>query len=154
LGLERCVLLIVEGNSPNGTGKILEAMRPRLESLGITYFYQTSPLNPLDEDRIGRLARLRNAALRPIFDNPEQMSDTATVVFLNDVLAYPEDALKLTLQLRTLDADMSCAMDWNPGEPPWFYDSWISRGIKGDTFFEFPESKPMGWDHARLHNLF
>jgi alpha-1,3-mannosyltransferase len=144
LGLERCVLLIVEGNSPNGTGKILEAMRPRLESLGITYFYQTSPLNPLDEDRIGRLARLRNAALRPIFDNPEQMSDTATVVFLNNVLAYPEDALKLTLQLRTLDADMSCAMDWNPGEPPWFYDSWISRGIKGDTFFEFPESKPMG----------
>lgn len=141
---------IIEGNSPDGTGEVLEALRPTLEDLGVTYFFQSSPMDPSEGDRIDKLARLRNAALRPLYQNPELMSETSTVVFLNDVVACVEDVLELTLQLRTLDADMTCAMDWNPGDPPWFYDSWIARGINGDTFFEFPDD--MEW--VNMDDLF
>ncbi|KAF3068285.1 Alpha-1,3-mannosyltransferase CMT1, partial [Daldinia childiae] len=100
LGPKNCVLSIVEGNSPDGTFEVVEAIRPGLEDLGITYFYQTTALNPSDGDRIEKLAALRNAALQPIFDNPDMVSPSSTVIFLNDVLACAEDILELTLQLR------------------------------------------------------
>lgn len=34
---------------------------------------------------------------------------------------------------------MTCAMDWTyVGRDPTFYDVWVTRSIRGDSFFEIP----------------
>ncbi|KAI5459407.1 cryptococcal mannosyltransferase 1-domain-containing protein [Mariannaea sp. PMI_226] len=151
LGPHRCALSIVEGNSPDGTGDVLKALGPFLEDLGVSYFYQSSKINPSQKDRIRRLAALRNLAIQPLLDNLHRVSENTTVLFINDVAACTEDLLELALQRRSLGADMTCAMDWAyAGADPTFYDVWVSRTIHGDSFFEIP---PNG-DWGRAWNLF
>lgn len=152
LGPERCALSIVEGNSPDGTGEVLEALTPFLDQLDIQYFYSSSDINPSKGNRIEKLAKLRNMALQPLIDSFENgASEDITVLFLNDVAACSEDILELALQRQRLGADMTCAMDWTTvGESPTFYDVWISRDIKGNSFFEIPENG--SWENA--WNLF
>ncbi|OAQ66119.1 glycosyltransferase family 69 [Pochonia chlamydosporia 170] len=147
LGPEHCTLSIVEGNSPDGTADVLSALRPALESVGITYYLKSSEIDPSEDDRIGRLARLRNLALAPLFDVPGKATKDTTVVFLNDVSACAEDILELLHQKKSLGADMTCAMDWtHAAKDPTFYDVWVARSIDGDSFFDIP---PNGsWDSA------
>ncbi|AEO64631.1 glycosyltransferase family 69 protein [Thermothielavioides terrestris NRRL 8126] len=161
LGPEHCALSIVEGNSDDGTGEVLAALRPNLEALGTTYYFSTSDINPKEADRIKRLAALRNLAIQPILDaarsapNNEKkptFSSNTTVVFLNDVAICAEDILELAHQRDHLGADMVCGMDWTyVGRDPTFYDVWVARTLAGgDSFFEIP---PDGsWDSA--WNLF
>lgn len=137
LGPHRCALSIVEGNSPDGTSDILLALDPFLKDLGLVYFYSNSRINPAKDARIRKLAQLRNLALEPLFKKKVPASDDTTVLFLNDVAACAEDILELALQKRNLNADMTCAMDWTyVGRDPTFYDVWVARTIKGDSFFE------------------
>lgn len=151
LGPARCALSIVEGNSPDGTADVLSALRPALENMGVMYYFESTTIDPSKDDRIGRLAQLRNMALAPLSDLHDRVASSTTVIFLNDVSACPEDILELVYQKRALGADMTCAMDWTyVYEHPTFYDVWISRTISGDSFFEIP---PDGnWDSA--WNLF
>jgi alpha-1,3-mannosyltransferase len=166
LGPQNCALSLVEGNSDDGTGEVLAALRPELEKLGITYHFTTTPINPKQGDRIAALAQLRNLALQPLIDahsnsnpsgNPKPSTtakpttNTTTITFLNDVAICPEDILELLHQRITLQADMVCAMDWTyVGRDPTFYDVWIARTLRGDSFFEIP---PDGnWNSA--WNLF
>jgi alpha-1,3-mannosyltransferase len=150
LGSEYCVLSIVEGNSEDGTGEVLAAIRQELEAMGATYYFTHSGINPKEGDRIKKLAELRNMALQPLLGKPEAdkySPNGTTVIFLNDVAICTEDILELVHQHRFLGADMVCAMDWTyVGEHPTFYDVWIARGMNGDSFFEIP---PNGsWDSA------
>ncbi|KAM0218026.1 hypothetical protein ACHAPQ_005023 [Fusarium lateritium] len=147
LGPERCALSIVEGNSPDGTADVLVALRPFLEDLGVTYFYNNSAINPSKGARIRKLAQLRNLALEPLFKKKIPASDETTVLFINDVAACPDDLLELALQRRKLNADMTCAMDFTyAGPDPTFYDVWVARTLAGDTFFPIP--KDGSWDNA------
>ncbi|KAL6786907.1 alpha-1,3-mannosyltransferase CMT1 [Trichoderma sp. SZMC 28012] len=151
LGPQSCALSIVEGDSPDGTGDVLAALRPSLEALGVTYIYNSSTVHSAEGNRIAKLAALRNMPLEPIFQGTLPMADDASVIFLNDVAACPEDILELILQKKTLNADMTCAMDWTySGEDPTFYDVWIARGMNGDSFFHIPSNG--NWGEA--HNLF
>lgn len=151
LGPTQCVLSIVEGNSPDGTADVLAALRPALESLGVTYYFESSAIDPSKDNRVARLAQLRNKALAPLLDLQGKATIDTTVIFLNDVSACSEDTLELVHQKKVLGADMTCAMDWTyVGEHPTFYDVWIARTIHGDSFFEIP---PDGnWNSA--WNLF
>ncbi|GFP59389.1 hypothetical protein ACSS6W_010706 [Trichoderma asperelloides] len=151
LGPSSCALSIVEGDSPDGTGDVLAALRPSLEALGVTYIYNSSTVKSAEGDRIAKLAKLRNMPLEPIFEQSIPIADDASVIFLNDVAACAEDILELILQKQELNADMTCAMDWTyPGDEPNFYDVWIARGINGDSFFHIPANG--NWGEA--HNLF
>jgi len=152
LGPSNCALSIVEGNSDDGTPEILSALIPALTTLGLQYHLVSSPIDPSRDDRIPKLAALRNLALKPLLDNPERFSsENMTVIYLNDVVICPEDILELLYQQVHLQADMTCAMDWTyAGKDPTFYDVWIARTITGDSFFEIP---PDGnWNSA--WNLF
>ncbi|KAL7931005.1 alpha-1,3-mannosyltransferase CMT1 [Trichoderma chlorosporum] len=151
LGPQSCALSIVEGDSPDGTGDVLAALRPSLEAMGVTYIYNSSTVHSAEGDRIAKLAALRNMPLEPIYQKTVSLTDDASVIFLNDVAACPEDILELILQKRRLKADMTCAMDWTySGDDPTFYDVWIARGMNGDSFFHIPSSG--SWGEA--HNLF
>jgi alpha-1,3-mannosyltransferase len=159
LGPDHCALSIVGGNSPDGTDDVLTALTPALQAIHLaSYTFQTAELNSSSESRIEILAMLRNIALEPLF-RPEHplsadVSEDATVLFINDVAACPEDILELVLQRRNLGADLVCAFDWsNPFDDggPTFYDVWVSRTMKGNWFFNIPPDTG-GWEHA--HDLF
>lgn len=151
LGPANCALSIVEGNSNDGTKDVLSALSHEMTTLGLDYTFQTSTIDPSQEDRIGRLASLRNLALEPLLKRPNVFSNETTVIFINDVAICPDDLLELVLQRKNLGADMTCAMDWTyAGQDPTFYDVWVARGMTGDSFFLIP---PDGnWDSA--WNLF
>ncbi|KAF4449555.1 hypothetical protein F53441_7214 [Fusarium austroafricanum] len=138
LGPHRCALSIVEGYSPDGTSDILSALKPFLEDMNLVYFYNSSRINPAKGNaRIRKLAQLRNLALAPLYKEQVKVTDKTTILFINDVAVCTEDLLELALQRRSLNADMTCAMDWTyVGPDPTFYDIWIARTISGDSFFE------------------
>ena len=151
LGIENCALSIVEGRSTDGTFEILNTIRKDFAPRGITYFFTTNDVNPVEEggDRIRALADLRNQALLPMTKRPDDYDPDTTIVFLNDVALCMEDVLELIHQKTRQRADMTCAMDWIFGG--WsFYDVWISRTMQGELFFEIPQSG--SWDFA--HELF
>lgn len=154
LGPENCALSIVEGNSDDGTLEILAALRANMSSLGLTYHIQHSDVNPKVGNRIEGLAALRNAALEPLLDSPNQYSTDTAIIFINDVAICKEDILELIHQRVFQNADMTCAMDWSDIDPaPIFYDIWIARAINGDTFWEIPPdggwhlSSNLFWNH-------
>ncbi|KAL7812363.1 cryptococcal mannosyltransferase 1 domain-containing protein [Trichoderma aethiopicum] len=153
LGPHACALSIIEGDSPDGTGDVLAALRPSLEALGVTYLFNSSAVRSAEGNRIAKLAALRNMPLEPIAQHALPLADDASVIFLNDVAACPEDILELVLQRARLGADMTCAMDWTfAGNDPTFYDVWIARGINGDSFFHIPASGSWGEAHKLLWN--
>ncbi|KAH7109173.1 cryptococcal mannosyltransferase 1-domain-containing protein [Dactylonectria estremocensis] len=151
LGPERCVLSVIEGNSPDGTADVLVSLRPLLDDINLAYYFNSSDINPAKGNRIHKLAELRNQALNPILSNLDQVSENTTIIFLNDVAACSEDILELALQRNTLGADMTCAMDWTyAGMDPTFYDVWVARTLGGDSFFDIPSDG--NWNSA--WNLF
>lgn len=148
LGPQNCALSIVEGNSADGTYEVLLSLRKELEEAGITYFFATSDINPKIGHRIDALAKLRNLALQPLFNNASKAaSSETTILFINDVAICTEDILELIHQRQKQSADMVCAMDWvYLAANPTFYDVWVARDMNGETFFRIP---PDGsWDSA------
>jgi alpha-1,3-mannosyltransferase len=149
LGPENCVLSIVEGRSTDGTRETLKSLQREMKQLGLRYYVQCVDVDPTspDGDRILALALLRNYALQPLIANPKEYDPETRIIFINDVALCAEDILELIYQGVVLDADMTCAFDWNDG---FFYDIWIGRTMAGDLFFEIPQSQ--SWEFA--HNLF
>ncbi|KAK2729968.1 alpha-mannosyltransferase cmt1 [Colletotrichum kahawae] len=160
IGPENCAISIVEGISTDGTYETLYRLKAHLDKVGIAYYLQTSSIDSHSGDRIGKLAKLRNLALEPMMAEADRYDPKATIVFLNDVAACTEDILELAYQKQTQGADMTCAMDYHflrfaphNGEPS-FYDSWISRGINGDTFLPIPDRTPKGEQWSDVANMF
>ncbi|KAK4443163.1 glycosyltransferase [Podospora aff. communis PSN243] len=151
LGPANCALSIVEGNSADGTPEVLAALQTAIGDEFPTYFILRNEIDPLAEDRFGKLAVLRNLALAPMLNDTGRY-ENSTVVFINDVAICMEDILELVYQRQYQEADMACAFDWigggeNEGDRPVFYDSYIARGINGDLFFEIP-LPAVSWNRA------
>lgn len=154
LGPQNCAVSIVEGRSTDGSSELLNQIGEDFQRLGASYFFASSSIDPYATPndaggggRIQALAELRNLALAPLVDHPEQYDPGATVIFLNDVAICTEDILELVHQRQYQNADMTCAMDWTyVGHDPTFYDLWVARGMNGDSFFEVPEDG--SWDSA------
>ena len=158
LGPEHCVISVVEGRSTDGTFEILKSLVKEMEHLGVSYLLSCNEVRPGGEgvERISALAELRNLALRPLAEHPEDFDHATTVIFLNDIAPCAEDILELMLQRVLLQADMTCGMDWyslGDGQGGTFYDSWIGRQMNGEIFFEVPQttswefSKNLFWNH-------
>ncbi|KAI9724926.1 MAG: hypothetical protein M1812_000202 [Candelaria pacifica] len=151
LGPSSCALSIVEGRSKDGTPDVLLALQAELESIGVSYYYSTSDLDPKhgDKDRMEALAILRNQALAPLIHSPTLYSHDANIVFLNDVGVCPHDILELLYQHTIQQAYMTCGMDWL-GEGESFYDIFVARSLVGETFFQIAQDGE--WTYSK--NLF
>lgn len=165
LGPENCALSVVQGRSTDGTLEVLELLREKMEDIGVAYYLESNDLSPKDPNspinRIEALANLRNEALAPLINHPDEFSSDTAVIFLNDVALCMEDILELMLQRVLQGADMVCALDWTfPGWDPTFYDVWIARSMSGDSFFHIPangswdDALDLFWDHAATSKRF
>jgi len=143
LGERHCTLSIVEGRSTDGTYDILAGAGEEIRKLGAKFYLDTNGVDPKggEIDRILALAGLRNQALKPLIEERMSYPRDTIVIFLNDIVVCADDILELLHQHIVQSADMSCAMDWNDKDNDiLFYDSWVARGITGDTFFEIPQN--------------
>lgn len=124
LGPENCALSIIEGNSDDGTWEVLSVLKPKLDSLGVSSFFSKEQIDPSKDDRIGNLARLRSLALEPLRNSRDStarsrgllgsaltFTDDATVIFLNDVAACPEDIRRCFFQRIFLSLGVQCCLD-------------------------------------------
>ncbi|KAM0816881.1 hypothetical protein AB5N19_02683 [Seiridium cardinale] len=146
LGPSACALSIVEGHSNDGTLDILVALQPELNRLGLKYFLHSSPTDSKSGERVEKLAELRNLALAPLESEAMGVDRDTTVIFLNNVAICVEDILELVHQRILQSADMTCAMDWAyVGKDPTFYDVWVARSMKGETFFHIPSDGSWDW---------
>lgn len=141
LGTEHCALSIVEGRSIDGTYSILTGQKVELAAMGVPFFLSRSYLDPKapGKNRITALALLRNKALEPLLEESNRKSSRLamkpTIIFVNDVVLCPEDILDMLHQRVSQSAAMTCAFDWNKDDGA-FYDSWVSRSMSGNLFFE------------------
>ena len=151
LGPQACALSVVEGRSTDGTYETLYALRSEIEGLGAKFYLGKNEADPLapEADRVATLASLRNNALRALVENQELYAlEETTIIFLNDVVICSDDILELVHQRQFQEADMTCGMDWTYiGKDPTFYDVWVARDMRGETFFQIPE-EDVPWNRA------
>uniref|UniRef100_A0A0G4GBL2 Alpha-1,3-mannosyltransferase CMT1 n=1 Tax=Chromera velia CCMP2878 TaxID=1169474 RepID=A0A0G4GBL2_9ALVE len=136
LGTENVFVSINEGGSNDGTSDLLRNMETELNLMGVPNQMmiddnESVPFKYKKGDRKGSprieyLAKLRNIAMAPLWEMKENEGiEFDRVLFLNDVIFCPGDALRL---LAYDEADMACAHDYNIyGGKPVFYDSWVMR---------------------------
>ncbi|KAI4216925.1 MAG: hypothetical protein LQ351_000874 [Letrouitia transgressa] len=147
LGPANCYVSIVEGRSNDDTLELLNELRVEAQKLDLAYTLIRSDTNPTAEgrNRIEALAKLRNLALAPLFNDPSQFDiEQTAIIFINDIIACPNDILELFHQYHVQGADMVCSMDYQRGL---FYDTWIARSMTGDLYVEIPPSG--SWHRAR-----
>ncbi|KAJ3026402.1 capsular associated protein [Rhizophlyctis rosea] len=149
LGPHRIFLSIFESNSKDGTSKVLRLYEAFLTALNVPHKIDTGRSPPvIQENRIVRLAKIRNAALQPLFDERTTTFHPPTytrILFLNDVLFCAEDTLELLHQSLIQESDITCGLDYDwptkeklAGMGPGFYDRWVARNVDGKAFVKYP----------------
>jgi hypothetical protein len=140
---------VLGSGSSDGTEAALEQLREKLTERNVPHlitFDETTHLDEisktpqeggdwimtkrgkLERRRIPYLARLRNIALQPLYD--ESMTDMTfdKIVFLNDVVFNALDVANL---LGTRDGDFAAACSLDFSKPPSFYDTFAFRDAEG-----------------------
>ncbi|XXQ37369.1 Cryptococcal mannosyltransferase 1 [Plasmodiophora brassicae] len=132
---------IYENGSTDGTDRFLRSFKARLRALDVLHrvvvdrrppweaqFRQQNATTDMMAFRIQFMADVRNQALEPLdrhrFD---------TVLFFNDVLFDPVDAVRLLLT-DAMQYDVACAMDFNRIT---LYDTWVARDVNGASMSSF-----------------
>lgn len=138
LGADKVYFSILEGPSHDETPQVLEeVLRPMLLTLGVPpgHIIIRTHMPEIDFNKVNRiqaLAELRNEALRPLWSG---WSDTAAVIFFNDVYMKASDVLELLHQHvkagQKLDKEtgITTGMDWWKKKPQYYYDVWVGRTV-------------------------
>ncbi|KAI8718338.1 hypothetical protein NCS52_00612500 [Fusarium sp. LHS14.1] len=109
LGPYRCALTVIDGGWNQQIDDVLEELRLGVEHIGAVYNYTSFVYGP-------SVYRHRNQAIRAVRHARKEVSEDATIVFLDDVDICSEDILELILQRENLGADMTCGMQWAPNK--------------------------------------
>ncbi|GJQ15042.1 hypothetical protein GpartN1_g6833.t1 [Galdieria partita] len=117
---------IYESGSKDDTCKKVKNFAKTLKTLGIDHFVHCGKLTRgKTQNRIDFMANLRNAALRPLFENTFPAD---IVVFINDVFFCAADLLQ-SIDYFEKGANMICGLDFDRRVS--FYDTWVARDISG-----------------------
>ncbi|KAM0428920.1 hypothetical protein ACHAPT_006720 [Fusarium lateritium] len=130
LGPDRCALTIINSGWKEEVDDVLTDLRGGIEPLGATYNYTSFAKGYLPY-------RHRNQAIGAVRHADKQVSDDATIVFLDKVDICSEDLLELILQRKTLGADMTCGMLWShrkSSDLALFKHDGSYRDMKGEKF--------------------
>ncbi|KZS96930.1 hypothetical protein SISNIDRAFT_450700 [Sistotremastrum niveocremeum HHB9708] len=137
VGPHRVHVSIYENGSTDATPILLRLLATLLDQLGTphTILAKGSEVRIADPTmkhkggRIPVLAYVRNEALAPLTSKKVK---AAQVLFMNDVIWCPADALEVLYQKDRQGADMTCSVDW---ESDIVYDRWVIRAISGRAFY-------------------
>ncbi|KAJ2866326.1 hypothetical protein GGH94_001603 [Coemansia aciculifera] len=135
LGHDRIFISIYENGSRDKTKEILHRFNETLNALDIAHRIITDPVSkPEHIHRIEYLAKVRNAAMEPLYSSGEKYGQ---VLFSNDVFFCLTDVLELLLQARAHGSHLTCGQDFFElrGEPA-FYDRWVARDMTGEVLIE------------------
>lgn len=149
------IFVSIHASGNDNTIVEVELMKKEFQRLGIRNDIQAnndwdkvkeeSP-NTEKPSRIGKLARLRNIALRKLYDKREK-EKFDEVLYFNDVYFCSTDVVDMLSIGRLADADMTCSMDllYNTRSNGsfLFYDVWVARNING---FKFTNERPYATD--------
>ncbi|RMJ19775.1 hypothetical protein CDV36_000543 [Fusarium kuroshium] len=130
---------LLNGGRPQIDG-VLEELRVGIEHLGAVY-NSTFARGP-------RTYGHRNQAIDAVRLADKDVSEDATIVYLDDVDVCSEDLLELTLQRKNLGADMTCGMRWSRRESSDTYvfkSDGTCRDMQGD---KFGHVKPEKWSEG------
>ncbi|KAM6527805.1 hypothetical protein FALCPG4_008846 [Fusarium falciforme] len=143
LGPYRCALTIISSGWRPPMDDVLEELRLGIEHLGAVYNYTSFAYGP-------RVYKHRNRAIGAVRHAKKEVSEDATIVFLDDVDICSEDILELILQRENLGADMTCGMQWTlrkSSDTPLFKNDGTCRDMQGDKFGHVaPEKWTQGTD--------
>ncbi|RSL65932.1 hypothetical protein CEP54_003965 [Fusarium duplospermum] len=143
LGPHRCALTIITTGWRPQIEDVLTDLRTGIEPLGAVYNYTSFPLG-------SRTYGHRNQVIDAVRHATKEVSEDATIVFLDDVDVCSEDLLELILQRKNLGADMTCGMQWSHRESSdtyLFRSDGTCRDMQGDKFGHvIPEKWSEGTD--------
>ncbi|CAN0231911.1 unnamed protein product, partial [Phaeothamnion confervicola] len=149
---------VYESGSSDLTKLVLLGLDGLLKTLGVPHSIEMhdpkAGLSPTEQ-----LARLRNAALRPLFESRETFDQ---VVYLNDIYFCAGDVLDLVRMVAQHGADYSCSVDYVGREVSnsstlsqsfnycsFIYSSFIPNGPEGEPSAAAPVQ---GHDETRLYD--
>lgn len=132
VGYDRIFVSIYENNSKDRTPQLLHELDTKLAAKGVARRIRTEvlPDSFYHQDRIDKLATLRNRALEPLYTEAQHGLHGHSfdkVIFINDIFFTPETFYKL-IRTENGQFDQACAVDfWWMGH----YDTWIVRDTNG-----------------------
>ena len=130
LGPYRCALTVITSGWRSEVDDVLEELHLGLNHIGAVYNYTSYPYGP-------RIYKYRNQAIGAVRHARKEVSEDATIVFLDDVDICSEDILELILQRENLGADMTCGMQWTRRKSsgtPLFKNDGTCRDMQGEKF--------------------
>ncbi|KAJ7630355.1 cryptococcal mannosyltransferase 1-domain-containing protein [Roridomyces roridus] len=140
-GVDNVFVSILESNSDDATGQILEQFDAQLADMGVARRIITHDATPHD-DRISFLSAVRNRVLEPLIEK----GGYDRVLFSNDVFIEAEAIVEL-IKTRDGDWDFVCGLDFGP----WgLYDQWVIRDRLGRTL---STNWPYFFEDAGLHAI-
>ncbi|KAJ8598245.1 hypothetical protein CTAYLR_005500 [Chrysophaeum taylorii] len=130
----RVFVSIYEDGSTDNTRTALRKLDESLAMQGIPRRVVLDDYPHREGDRIDRLARARNAALAPLYEDPS-LADW--VIFVNDIAARWETLAELAATPAAFD--VACGMDHDQrggllperSRARRFYDGWVARDLDG-----------------------
>lgn len=141
LGRKNIFISIYESGSFDTTKVYLRFLEIFLSTWRVEYVIRTSPEKRSDSDhRIEYLARARNEAMRPLYDDVRGAQRRfQKVLFFNDIFFCADDVKELLYQSVHQRSDLTCAMDFDKAYPQLnpqlgFYDTWVARDMNGQAF--------------------
>lgn len=137
LGPYRCALTVISSGWRPHLDDVLEELHLGLNHIGAVYNYTSFAYGP-------RAYKHRNQAIGAVRHARKEVSEDATIVFLDDVDICSEDILELILQRENLGADMTCGMQWAPNKSngiPLLKNDGTCRDMQGERFGHVPPEK-------------
>jgi alpha-1,3-mannosyltransferase len=181
LGINNTMVSIYESGSDDKSHVLINYFRIKLQNMGVAnlVFTDKKKIDWDKEFRIEALARVRNKALKPLYQDVERVQVYRTIpkfhklIFLNDVFFCAADVLELILQQSQSGSVMACPVDFTSqfGVRN-FYDLWVARTMAGDILYnafndfkdgstndsltegERADIRSKNWSHRNASDLF
>ncbi len=132
MGPESVYVSIFENaDSTDRSVEKLKFLEGQLNQIGVrNKIYTHKVYNKQYFSRIKFLELLRNIVIKPLYDDIDWYSEEFLIVFFNDIVYKYQDIVKL-IMTNDMKYDMACGLDFSYG----FYDTWVTRDLKGAQLY-------------------
>ncbi|PVU89709.1 hypothetical protein BB561_005191 [Smittium simulii] len=141
LGPDNIFISLYENGSKDATRNVIRMFKNSLQTWNIEHLISTEKAHkPEKWHRIEYLAKVRNKALKPLYEQEKRGIKYDKILFINDAIFCRNDILELIYQSDLQQSDITCPLDFDmmKGENNkniiGFRDTWVARDLGGDSF--------------------